>query len=151
MHRRRFLLTGTALLPVLVINAESQGTTLLVHLTYTGSGTVDRSHKIYVVLWDSPDFRKQSGMQPLAVMPVTSKSGVARFDGVQKNPVYVSVAYDPRGAWDAKSEPPTGASLGLYAKERGVPAPVQLQPGKPNTISITLDDSFKMGTMSTQQ
>ena len=145
MNRRNFMLAGTALFSAMAANAESKGAKLTVHVTYTGSGTVDQSHKIYVVLWDSPDFVKTSGgsMEPLAVMPVTSKSGVARFDDVQKNPVYISVAYDPTGAWEAKSEPPIGASLGLYAKQPGVPAPIQLQPGKTTTISVTLDDSFK--------
>jgi len=40
-------------------------------------------------------------------------------------------------------EPPAGSSLGLYAKQPGVPAPIQLKPGKTTTISVTLDDSFK--------
>lgn len=33
------------------------GSTLQVHLNYSGTGTVDEQHKIYVALWDSPDER----------------------------------------------------------------------------------------------
>lgn len=150
MNRRMFMLTGAALFPALVASSETNGAKLIVHLSYTGSGTVNKTHKIYVALWESPDFVKNSSasMQPVAVMPVASKSGVARFNDIQKNPVYVSLAYDPTGAWEAKSDPPVGSSLGLYAKEPGVPAPIQLQPGKTTTISVTLDDSFKKTQMS---
>jgi hypothetical protein len=149
MNRRKFMLAGAALLPALIASSETNGAGLIVHLSYTGSGTVDQTHKIYVALWESPDFVKSnaSSMMPIAVMPVASKSGVARFKNIQKNPVYVSMAYDPTGAWEAKSEPPVGSSLGLYAKEPGVPAPIQLQPGKATTISVTLDDSFKKTQM----
>lgn len=146
MNRRTFLFTGAALLPALAAKAEGKGAKLIVHLSYTGSGTVDQSHKIYVVVWDSPDFVKATGesTMPLAVVPVESKSGLARFDDVEKSPVYVSMAYDPTGAWDAQSSPPEGSSLGIYSKEPGVPAPVQLTPGKTTTISVTFDDSHKM-------
>jgi hypothetical protein len=98
------------------------------------------------VLWDTPDFAKEnaSGVMPIAVKGVTSKSAVAEFDDVQKNPVYVSIAYDPTGKWEANSPPPAGSSLGLYAKEPGTPAPIQLQPGKATKISVKLDDSHKM-------
>jgi len=150
MNRRKFMLAGAALLPALVASSETNGARLVVHLSYTGSGTVDQTHKVYVVLWESPDFVKNNAapMEPIAVMPVASKSGVARFNDIQKNPVYVSMAYDPTGAWEAKSEPPVGSSLGLYAKEPGAPAPIHLQPGKTTTISVTLDDSFKKTQMS---
>jgi hypothetical protein len=79
---------------------------------------------------------------PIATRAVSSKSADTSFD-VQKNPVYVSVAYDPTGKWDAQSKPPVGTSLGLYAKEPGVPAPISIGPGKTAKISVTLDDSFK--------
>lgn len=146
MNRRSFMFAGAALVSTLAATSESKGARLIVHLRYTGSGTVDESHKIYVALWDSPDFAKDTGgsIMPLTAVPVTSKSGVARFDDVQKNPVYVSMAYDPTGAWDAHSSPPAGSSLGLYSKEPGVPAPIQLEPGKTTTVSATLDDSHKM-------
>jgi hypothetical protein len=69
---------------------------------------------------------------------------MASFEGIQKNPVYLSLAYDPTGKWDAQSEPPVGTSLGLYTKgEPGTPSPIQLQSGKTTTVQVTLDDSYK--------
>jgi hypothetical protein len=128
--------------------AAHKGTTLQVNVKYTGSGTVDSSHKIYVALWDSPDFVKSSsGSEPFAVAPLASKSGTVKFHDVAKNPVYVSAAYDPTGKWGAQEAPPAGASLGLYATTPGVPAPVQLEPGKATKVSVKLDDSFKKDKM----
>ena len=144
MNRRNFLLFGMAFMFALKAQ-QAQSSKLTVQVSYTGSGTVNESHKVYVVLWDTPDFVKtSSAIEPIAIKAVTSKSAAAQFDDVQKNPVYVSMAYDPAGKWEATSPPPAGASLGLYAKEPGTPAAVQLQPGKTTKISATFDDSFKM-------
>src|SRR5436309_11898370 len=46
--------------------------TIQVDINYTGSGTVNASHKIYVALWDSPDF---SSGPPAAVKSLDSKKG----------------------------------------------------------------------------
>lgn len=133
--------------------AGNKGSSLQVRVKYTGAGSVDEAHKIYVSLWDTPDFAKEgsSGMPPFVTMPVTSKSGTAKFQDVQKSPVYVGIAYDPTGKWDAQSEPPAGTSLGLYNKEKGVPAPIQLEPGKTTKVSAMLDDSYKKSDMEKKQ
>jgi hypothetical protein len=147
MDRRNFLLAGTAAFVfALAAGAQTENSKLIVQVSYTGSGTVDESHKVYVALWDTPDFMKDSGsgIMPIDIKAVTSKSAAAQFDDVKKNPVYVSMVYDPTGKWEATSAPPAGSSLGLYAKEPGTPAPIQLQPGKTTNISATFDDSFKM-------
>jgi hypothetical protein len=145
MERRHFILCGTAFASALASRAQTQSSTLAVQVSYTGSGTVDGSHKVYVVLWDKPDFMTGSAStQPIAVKAIASKSAVAQFDDVQKNPVYVSMVYDPAGKWDGTTAPPAGSSLGLYAMEPGTPAAVQLEPGKTTKVSATLDDSFKM-------
>jgi hypothetical protein len=118
---------------------------LEVQVSYTGSGTVDESHKVYVVLWDNPNFvTEEAGAPPIDLKGVSSKSASVQFDDVQTNPVYVSMVYDPSGKWDAASPPPSGSSLGFYAKEPGKPAPVKLDAGKTTKIAATFDDSFKM-------
>jgi hypothetical protein len=144
MTRRTFVLSGAALVSALAAQAQTGSSKLIVQVSYTGSGKVDESHKVYVVLWDDPDFVKGSAAMPIAAKSVTSKSAAAEFDNVEKNPVYVSMVYDPTGKWDAMSPPPTGSSLGLYGKEPGTPAPIQLQPGKTTTITPKFDDSSKM-------
>jgi hypothetical protein len=146
MDRRSFLVSGTVFASTLTALAQSESSKLVVQVSYTGSGTVDESHKVYVVLWDTPDFVKEdaSGSQPIALKGVTAKSAAVQFDDVQKNPVYISMVYDPTGKWEGTTAPPAGASLGLFQKEPGTPAPIQLQPGKTAKISASFDDSFKM-------
>jgi hypothetical protein len=143
MNRRYFVLCGLIFASALA--AEAQSFKLDVAVNYTGSGTVDESHKIYVAVWDSPDFMKgDSGGPPIVMKPVTSKSEVAHFDDLSKSPVYVSMLYDPSGKWDAASMPPSGSSVGLYSTEPGTPAPIRLEPGKTTKISAALDDSQKL-------
>src|ERR1051325_7907405 len=116
MPLRLYALLGAFLLATALAVAQA-GRTVQVDVTYTGSGTVDASHKIYVALWESPDF----GSGPAAVKPLESKTGTVTFTDVQKSPVYVSTAYDPTGKWDAQSSPPSGSSLGMYATKPPTP------------------------------
>jgi hypothetical protein len=119
------------------------GSKLEVRVNYSGTGTVDDKHKIYVVLWDSPDFVKSETM-PFLIQSTSSKNGAVTFGDVKKTPVYVSAAYDPSGQWDAQSPPPDGSSLGLYSKTPGEPAPIDLKAGGKTTIDLAFDDSVKM-------
>jgi len=146
MDRRNFLLSGTVLVTALTARAQDKSANRLeVQVSYTGSGPVDKSHKVYVVLWDNPNFvTEEAGAPPIGLQGVSSKSASVQFDDVQTNPVYVSMVYDPSGTWDAASPPPSGSSLGFYATESGKPAPVKLEAGKIIKISAPFDDSFKM-------
>ncbi|MDQ2840665.1 MAG: hypothetical protein M3Y72_06425 [Acidobacteriota bacterium] len=136
------------LLVVLARQAKSQdtnsGPAVQVRVHYTGTGTVDENHKIYVVLWDSPDFVEGKAM-PVELKPTTSKNGTVTFSDVKKLPAYVSVAFDPNGGWDGKSgPPPEGSSLGLYSKEPGKPEPINVAASKQTTIEVLFDDTVKM-------
>jgi hypothetical protein len=142
MKRRTFILSGAALVSAMA--AETDAAKLVVQVSYSGSGTVDGSHKVYVVLWDNAGFTKGATSEPIAVAGVASKAGAAEFEGLDKNPVFVSMVYDPTGKWDAMSPPPPGSSLGMYSKDPGTPAPVELKPGKTTTIRAAFDDSQKM-------
>ena len=146
VNRRSFITSGLIVSAVAAVPRAlaAKPSTLQVEVTYTGSGTIDEKHKLYVALWDTPDFVKGgSALMPIAMKSITSKSAVAEFNDLDKSPVYVSMVFDPTGNWDAQSDPPSGTSLGLYSTEPGVPAPVQLEPGKTIKISATLDDSYK--------
>jgi hypothetical protein len=121
------------------------GATLEVKINYSGSGTVSEKNKIYLALWDSPDFVSGGGAMPIDTQAVTSKDGTAVFNVASKGPVYVSAAYDPSGKWDAQSgPPPSGTSLGIYSKEAGKPAPINVESGKKASVELAFDDSFKM-------
>lgn len=122
-------------------NAPSE---LRVAVHYSGAGTVDEKHKIYVVVWDSPDFVKSHEVMPVAIQSTSSKGGVVTFDDIKKTPAYVSAVYDPSGQWDAQSPPPEGSSLGLYSKTPGTPEPIELKPGKTSSIELPFDDTVKM-------
>jgi hypothetical protein len=118
--------------------------TLKVKLHYTGSGTIDEKHKILVFLFDSPAFMQGEGM-PFAMKSATSKDETVTFSDVVKSPVYVTAVYDPAGSYDGQSgPPPSGASLGLYSKTPGQPAPVNLDEGKTVEINLAFDDTTKM-------
>jgi hypothetical protein len=118
--------------------------TLKVKLNYTGTGTVDDKHKIFVFLFDSPDFT-QGGVMPIGSMPASSKNETVKFDDTGKSPVYVTTVYDPSGAYDGMSgPPPSGASLGMYSKTPGTPEPVTIDEGKTVEIELAFDDTAKM-------
>lgn len=126
--------------------AQEKGGTVRVQINYTGTGTVDQGHKIFVALWDSPDFAEpNANVMPVAVKYVASKNGIVSFLDVQKTPAYVSAAYDPTGSWDGKSgPPPKGTSLGMYSQAPPKPEAIDVAPGKSTKVTITLDDSQKM-------
>jgi hypothetical protein len=79
LHRRSFITAGL-LSSIAVSNTfAAKGSALHAHVTYTGSGTVDDAHKLYVAVWDTPDFVKEgsNGTTPIALKFVTAKSAVA--------------------------------------------------------------------------
>jgi hypothetical protein len=105
---------------------------------------VDENHKIFVFLFDSPDF-VQGDAIPFASQSATAKDQTVRFSNLSAPTVYVVAAFDPKGAYDGMSgPPPSGSSLGIYSKETGKPASVNLEPGKTAGIELAFDDSTKM-------
>jgi hypothetical protein len=127
-----------------LISPAQQSLNLQVQIRYTGSGTVDDNHKIFVALWDSPGFHEGSGGPPISVKSTNSKNGTVTFTDIQKVPAYVSAAYDPTGHWDAQSDPPKGSSLGMYSKAPPKPEPINITPGKTAEVTISFDDAQKV-------
>jgi hypothetical protein len=124
---------------------KKAGPTVQVQLSYTGSGTVDEKHKIYVALWDSPDFMQGGGTMPVSIQPADSKTGTVTFADVKTMPAYASAVFDTAGSWDATSgPPPSGASLGLYSKTPGQPEPIKGAAGETVKVTLAFDDTAKM-------
>ena len=145
MNRRVFLLCAALCTSAFSAAAQQDSLKLDVQVTYTGPGTVDADHKVFVVLWDTPDFVSgNSGGPPIAVQSVSAKTDTAHFDNLGKSPVYVSMVYDPSGKWDAASPPPANSSIGLYSTEPGKPAAVKIQAGSVTKVTAAFDDSQKM-------
>ena len=131
------ILGGASIAP-----AQQQGLTLQVQLHYTGAGTVDASHKIFIALWDSADL---SGGPPTEVKSTTAKNATVTFANIKKVPAFVSAAFDPTGRWDgASGPPPTGASLGMYSRAPPKPDPIDIKPGTITKVTITFNDAAKV-------
>ena len=120
------------------------GRTLKAKMNYTGAGTVDEKHKIFLFVFDTPDFM-QGGSMPIGFGSASAKDGTVTVADLAVSPVYVAVAFDPTGGYDGQSgPPPSGASMGLYAKTPGTPEPVKIDAGKTAEITVAFDDSAKM-------
>jgi len=128
-----------------LLATASPGGTVNVKLHYTGSGTVDGGHKIFVFLFNSPDFVNGGSAMPVAVKAATSKDETVTLSNVADTTVYAAASYDPTGNYDGQSgPPPSGSSLGMYSKTPGTPSPINVPAGKTASASITFDDSHKM-------
>ena len=143
MSKHLRLTLGLVVLFAASIAAQSSADkrTIQVDISYTGSGTVDAGHKIYVALWDSSDM---SGGPPAEVKSLDSKKGTVTFSSVQTVPAYVSAAYDPTGHWGAQTPPPSGTSVGMYSKNPPNPDANNIAPGKTVKVAITFNDAVKV-------
>ncbi|MGD0669856.1 MAG: hypothetical protein ABSB23_20140 [Bryobacteraceae bacterium] len=120
------------------------GRTLKAKISYSGAGAVDEKHKIFLFVFDSPDFM-QGGSMPIGSGSTSAKDGTVTVSDLSVSPIYVAVAYDPKGEYDGQSgPPPSGSSMGLYAKTPGTPEPVKIEPGQTGEITVAFDDSAKM-------
>jgi hypothetical protein len=140
MTRRLYPVLAAFFFATVLALAEA-GRTIQVDIAYTGSGTVDAGHKVYVALWDTANF---DGGPPAEVQSLDSKTGTVTFTNVQKSPAYVSAAYDPTGKWDAQSPPPSGSSVGMYGSKPPTPDPINVEPGKTAKVKLTFNDSNKV-------
>jgi hypothetical protein len=120
------------------------GRTLKVKLNYSGAGTVDEKHKIFVFLFDSPDFVQRQDAMPIANGTGSAKDGTLTFSDLATSPVYLVAIYDPSGNYDGMSRPPSGASLAIYSKTAGAPEAIVIEAGKPTQIDVPFDDTIKM-------
>jgi len=129
----------------LLANAQTKpDRTLQLKLNYTGAGKVDQNHKIVVFLFDSPDFM-QGNVMPIGSQSATAQDETLTFPNLSASTVYLAAAFDPKGEYDGMSgPPPSGASIGMYSKEPGIPAPVSLEAGKTTHIELAFNDSAKM-------
>lgn len=109
-----------------------------VTVTYTGKGKVDDSHELWVYLFDDPEIGAHS--EPLAIQPIRKSGGTTTFKSVTADPVYIGVAYDENGDFDAMGEPPVGTPIAIYGKE-GKTTPVK--PGPDAKVKITFDDTVR--------
>jgi hypothetical protein len=145
LMRLHCLLAVSLVALAILANAQSKpDRTLEVKLNYTGAGKVDQNHKIFIFLFDTPDFMQGNAM-PIGSQSATAKDQTVTFSGLSAATVYAVAAFDPKGEYDGMSgPPPTGSSLGMYSKDPGTPGPVNLEAGKTTHVDLAFDDTSKM-------
>jgi hypothetical protein len=118
--------------------------TLKVKLNYSGPGTVDEKHRIFVFVFDTPDFVRREDAMPIASDSGSAKDATLTFSSVSASPVYLVAVYDPTGGYEGMSKPPTGSSLGIYSKTPGEPEGIVIEAGKTTQVDLPFDDTIKM-------
>ncbi len=116
--------------------------TLKIKVNYTGAGTVDEKHPIWVFVWDKPDFATNP-TAPVFAPTAKTKDATLTIDDLGVSPVYVVAVYDQTGNYSGMEPPPSGSSVTAYGGGP-TPAPVKVDPGQTVTIDLPFDDSVKV-------
>ena len=118
---------------------DSQDSSVRVIVKYTGKGSVDESHRVWLWLFDSPNFGP--GSMPIAELSVGKNGDTVTFGSVAAAKVWIAAAYDEHGAMSGSAPPPSGTPVGIYASTTG--APEGVKPGDKPAI-LTFDDSQRI-------
>ena len=110
-----------------------------VTVKYTGKGTVDASHRIWVWLFTSPDIGP--GAIPIAEASIDKNGGVASFANVGADQVWIAIAFDEAGGFAGAAPPPSGSPITLYTDAKG---PAAVTPGAAGKVTVAFDDSQRM-------
>ena len=138
-----------ALAPVMLSGTTRGGAAVSVHhaaagavtvtVDYQGKGTVDGSHRVWVWLFDTPEIGP--GAMPIAEMSVAKNGATATFQ-VDRERVWIAVAYDEKGVMSGNSPPAPGSPIGIYSSSTGAPEAVAT--GAKGVAVVTFDDSIRM-------
>jgi hypothetical protein len=146
------------LAPVTVMAAPAQKK-LTVKVNYTGAGTVDEKHKIWVMLFDANPFTalklEDHSSAPTPPVPAEGVSHILRrqsasgknravtFSDLSVSPVYAVAFFDKNGSYDPHSDFVSGAPMGVYGKSPDKAEPIILGVGKNVEVVLAFDDSTK--------
>jgi uncharacterized protein (DUF2141 family) len=113
---------------------------LKVTVEYKGPGTVDKSHQIFVWVFDTPDI--SGSTEPISADVITTSGGTATFSGLPKT-VYLAAAFNEKGDYDGtQGPPPTGTPVTIYGG-MGTAKAVE-SGGAEAAVTVTFDDSTRM-------
>jgi len=164
MKRKNAVLLASTLICLLAatqpgVCASTTHSTLKVKLNYTGAGTVDENHKIYVLLFDTNPFTASSLVDSTsALVPPATAAGVSHilrrysasrrdgtitFDYLRSSIVYAAAFVDRNGSYDGHADPASGAPMGVYRKVPDKIEPIRLKHGKSVKVVLAFDDSTK--------
>jgi len=111
-----------------------------VTVKYTGAGTVDDTHRLWIWLFDTPSIG--AGSIPVAEISTDKNEGTATFETVSAEQVWIAVAYDVGGNFGGSAPPPSGSPVAIYGTESG--SPTAVTPGDKAAVTITFNDQRKM-------
>ena len=141
MRRIAIIVTAIVLAASLPLAARSDHAgTVKVTIKYSGKGTVDGSHRVWVWLFSSPDIGP--GSMPIAQTSIERNGTAAIFENIAEERVWIAVAFDEQGVMAGDAPPPSGTPIGLYVGSDGAPRPVT--PGDTADATLLFDDSFRM-------
>ncbi len=125
-------------------NQPAQTGNLAISVEYTGKGTVDQDHRIWIWLFDNPDSSTWPDSSPLAVAMLTENGASNKFTGLPKQ-VYFGTAYDEAGGYDGTAgPPPAGTPIMVYGMADGGTAKAVETGGDDAAVKATFDDSVRM-------
>ena len=133
------LAAGLIIASVATATPEAEQAGVKVTVKYTGKGTVDSGHRIWIWLFDTPDIGP--GAMPIDEQSLDTNGATATFAGVAAGKVWIAIAYDERGGFGGAAPPPSGSPVTLYM-EKGAPGIVT--PGPDGSVTVTFDDSMRM-------
>lgn len=117
---------------------EAGADSLKLTVTYSGKGSVDAQHRIWIWLFDNPNIGP--GSDPIAEQSLDSNGGAVTFD--VSGSVWIAAAYDATGGFAGGAPPASGTPVGIYAGENGAPAAVVVS--GPTEAALRFDDSMRM-------
>jgi len=117
----------------------AQSGSLKVTVEYKGAGTVDKEHKLWIWLFDTPTIDESS--EPVTTNSLVENGGTASFDALPET-VYIAVCFDEKGGYDGTSGPPQSGSPVSIHGEAGAAKPVKT--GSDTKVTVTFDDSMRM-------
>jgi hypothetical protein len=116
---------------------------LQVVVDYTGQGTVDAEHGVWIWVFDNPNIGADSS--PIGIGVVKENKTAYKFSSLPKT-VYLAVAYDDKGGYDGTAAaPPTGTPIRIYGvTAQGTTATPVTTGGDDVTATVRFDDSVRM-------
>jgi uncharacterized protein (DUF2141 family) len=117
---------------------------LAVTVKYTGAGTVDKDHRIWVWLFDNPNTDTWADTQPLAVGMLTENATAYKFTGLPKQ-IYFAMAYDDKGGYDGTTgAPPAGTPISVYGMSSSGAAVAVDTGDADQAVETSFDDTMRM-------
>ena len=116
-------------------------TSVNVTVKYTGAGTVDATHRIWVWIFDTPNIGPDA--MPIGEQSISKNGGTATFSTTTKQ-VYIALAFDEQGGFMGQAPPPSGTPVAMYGMNGPDGQPEPVVPGDKGGVAITFDDTMRM-------